>query len=210
MNRTFKFFGAILLFVVGLHAELVELIKINSHFKTKVYYATENNFTHKQVYPSARCFLQEPAAHALDKVEQELEKQNLGLIIFDAYRPLSVQKIFWQICPNENFVADPAKGSRHNRGCAVDLSLIDLKTGTELVMPSDFDEFSAKANRNYAAMEPEARKNCKLLEEVMEKHGFKGLPTEWWHFDFVGINSKPGQEAWKEFPISDIDIEALA
>lgn len=189
------------------HAELVEL---NPCFKRDVRYATTNNFTGKQVYPSARCFLQRPAAMALDEVAAELKEQGFGLVIFDAYRPLRVQKIFWQICSDENYVANPAKGSRHNRGCAVDLSLIDLKTGQELTMPSGFDEFSAKANRNYDAMEPEACKNCKLLETVMQKHGFKGLPSEWWHFDFVGKDTKEGDEVWRHYPVSDIDIDCIA
>lgn len=210
MKITNRIVTILSLFFVNVHAKLIELVQINPHFKTNVYYATENNFTHKKVYPSARCFLQEPAARALDKVEQELETQHVGLVIFDAYRPLSVQKIFWEIFPDENYVANPAKGSRHNRGCAVDVSLIDLKTGTELTMPSAFDDFSKKSQRNYEKMEPLAHKHCKLLEEVMEKHGFKGLPSEWWHFDFVGINVKPGQEVWKQFPITDIDIEHIA
>lgn len=210
MNRNCYYLCIFIFQTSWLFAELIDLAKVNQHFRFNVYYATKNNFTHKKIYPSARCFLQKPVAHALSHVQKELEKQNLGLIIFDAYRPLRVQKIFWKICPNENFVADPAKGSRHNRGCAVDLSLIDLKTGTELVMPSGFDDFSTKATRNYAAMEPEACKNCKLLEKVMEKYGFKGLTSEWWHFDFVGIDYQPGKEAWKQFPVTDIDIQAIA
>lgn len=187
-----------------------ELVELNPSFKRDVRYATTNNFTGKQVYPSARCFLQRPAAMALDEVAAELKEQGLGLVIFDAYRPLRVQKIFWQMYPDEKYVANPAKGSRHNRGCAVDLSLIDLSTGHELSMPSGFDEFSARANRNYDAMEPEACKNCKLLETVMEKHGFKGLPSEWWHFDFVGNDTKQGDEVWRHYPVSDIDIDRIA
>jgi len=207
MRYIICFFSFLLFFC--LQAELVELININNSFVLDVRYATTNNFTGKKVYPSARCFLQKPAALALDQVQKELAKQNLGLKIFDAYRPLSVQKIFWEICPNENYVADPKKGSRHNRGCAVDLTLINLKTKQELVMPSDFDDLSKKAERDYDSMTPEVRKNCKLLEEVMEKHGFKGLPSEWWHFDYVGLGSKRGKEAWREFPVSDVDIEQV-
>ncbi len=192
--------------ILSLHAELVELITLNKNFVLDVRYATTNNFTGKKVYPSARCFLQKEAADALNLVQQELEKQELGLKIWDAYRPLSVQKIFWEIYPNENYVADPAKGSRHNRGCAVDVTLVDLKTGEELTMPSAFDDFSEKAHRNYDKMAPEARKNCKLLQDVMEKYGFRGVPTEWWHFDFVGVDTQPGKEVWKNYPVSDIII----
>ncbi len=208
MKQTIRLSIFLILVMFGLQAEFVELIKITPTIQFDVRYATTNNFTGKKVYPSARCFLQEPAALALDQVQQEFEKLGLGLKVFDAYRPLSVQKIFWAICPNENYVADPAKGSRHNRGCAVDLTLIDLKTGKELVMPSAFDEFSDKAGRNYDKMEPDACKNCKLLESIMKKHGFEGLPSEWWHFDFVGAN--PKEEVWKAFPISDVDIEKIS
>ena len=205
--RALKVIVFLLIITFGLSAELVELIKINNTFVLDVRYATTNNFTGKKVYPSARCFLQKPAALALNQAQQELAKQNLGLKIFDAYRPLRVQKIFWEICPNENYVADPAKGSVHNRGCAVDVTLIDLKTKQELVMPSGFDDFSEKAARNYNNMMPEARKNCKMLETAMQKHGFKGSPSEWWHFDYVGFKS--GEKAWKQFPVSDIDSEAI-
>lgn len=206
MKNLHTIFLAPLIFICSLSAELVELVKINSNFVLDIRYATTNNFTGKKVYPSARCFLQQEAAEALDKVQQELEKQNLGLKIWDAYRPLSVQKIFWEIYPDENYVADPVKGSRHNRGCAVDLTLIDLKTGQELVMPSEFDDFSEKAHRNYDKMEPETAKNCKLLQDIMEKHGFRGLSSEWWHFDFVGIDTAVGQEVWKQYPVSDVAI----
>lgn len=195
-----------LLAVCWLQADLVELIKINKTFVLDLPYATIHNFTGKKVYPSARCFLQEPAALALDKVQLELKKQNLGLKIWDAYRPLSVQKIFWEICPDDNYVANPAKGSRHNRGCAVDVTLVDLKTEKELVMPSRFDDFSEKASRNYDTMTSEARKNCKLLETTMEKYGFKGLQSEWWHFDFVGVETELGKEAWKQYPVTDVAI----
>lgn len=212
------------LLTFGLHVELVqaelvqaalvELIKINNSFVLDVRYATTNNFTGKKVYPSARCFLQKPAALALDQVQKELARHNFGLKIFDAYRPLSVQKIFWEIFPNEKYVADPKKGSRHNRGCAVDVTLINLTTKQELIMPSGFDDFSEKATRNYDKMEPEARKNCEFLETVMGRYGFKGAPSEWWHFDYVGpntvgLNSKRGKEAWREFPISDIAIDQI-
>jgi D-alanyl-D-alanine dipeptidase len=203
-----KFFWYTLTFFLYASAELIELTKINKTFVLDVRYATTNNFTGKKVYQSARCFLQKEAANALNDVQQELAQQNLGLKIFDAYRPLSVQKIFWEIYPDENYVADPKKGSRHNRGCAVDLTLIDLKTKEELVMPSGFDDFSKKTTRDYDHMTPEARENCKLLENIMQKHGFRGLPSEWWHFDFVGSN--PNQEAWREYPVSDIAIETLA
>lgn len=202
-----RLFGVFLLLAFSLQAKLVELIKINPSFKLDVRYATTNNFTGKQVYPTNRCFLQEPAALALDKAQKDLKEQGLGLVVYDAYRRKHVQEIFWGICPDERYVADPAKGSKHNRGCAVDVSLVDLKTGKELAMPSEFDDFSAQASRNYDAMAPETRKNCKLLEDIMTKSGFAAPYSEWWHFDFVGIGAKPGEEVWRQYPVSDIDIE---
>jgi len=194
----------------GVWAKLVEVVKVNHNIHLDIRYATKNNFAGKVVYPSAKCYLQDEAAKALAEVEGELEKLGFGLKVFDGYRPLSVQKVFWNIVadkfPNpaerENYVADPAKGSKHNRGTAVDLTLIDLKTGKELEMPSGYDDFSDKAHRTYDKMTSrKAKKNCKLLELVMEKHGFIGLPTEWWHFDFKG---------WEKYPISDVTFDELA
>lgn len=171
--------------IKSLNAKLVDITKINPTIKLDIRYATTNNFTGKIIYPSAKCYLEEDAAKALDKIQKELSLMGLGLKIFDGYRPLSVQKKFWSIYPNENYVANPQKGSVHNRGCAVDLTLIDLRTGEELKMPSEFDDFSQKAHRNYSKMKNKTVKlNCKILELVMEKHGFNGLFHEWWHFNF--------------------------
>ena len=185
----------------SLNANLVEIKKINPTIKLDIRYATTNNFTGKIIYPSARCFLEEEIAKALDAVQKELNSMGYGLKIFDGYRPLSVQKIFWKIYPDEKYVANPAKGSKHNRGTAVDLTLIDIKSGKELKMPSEFDEFSSHANRNYAKMNDKAAKhNCKLLESIMEKHGFIGLTSEWWHFDYKN---------WKKYPIQDVSFAEL-
>jgi len=176
--------------------DLVNIQKINPTIRLDILYATTNNFTHKKVYPSAHCFLRRSVAKNLDLVQKELQKQGLGLKIFDGYRPLSVQKKFWAICPDSRYVLNPNKpgGSRHNRGIAVDVTLIDLKTGKELEMPSGYDDFSSNAHRDYKAIEkrnPIAAKNCKLLETVMHKHGFRGIKTEWWHFDFKSLESSP-------------------
>lgn len=155
-------------------------------------YATTNNFTGKIVYTKAEAFLVQPAAEALELVQKELAESGLGLKIYDAYRPLSVQKIFWEIMPDERYVADPAKGSRHNRGCAVDCTLINLSDGKELEMPTEFDDFTEKAHRDSMAHSPEVLKNRDTLEKIMTKHGFVGISTEWWHFDFEG---------WEQYPL---------
>ena len=164
-------------------------------------YATTNNFMHRQLYPIAKAFLRYPAALALRDVETELAAQGLGLKIFDAYRPYTITEQMWEPIKNADFVADPKQGSRHNRGAAVDLTLIDLRSGEELPMPSNYDEFSDRARRNYTAGTPAELANRQKLEDVMKRHGFEPLPSEWWHFDYSG---------WKNFPVMDVPLEALA
>jgi len=182
------------------YCDLVEIPQINPNIKLDIRYATTNNFTGKVVYPSSRCYLRRAVAEKLDKVQRELEELGLGLKIFDGYRPLSVQRKFWEICPDPRYVADPAKGSKHNRGSAVDVTLIDRATGKELVMPSEFDDFTEKAHRDYAKMAPEGARYCKLLELIMVKHGFIPLPTEWWHFDDIN---------WENYDLLDKDFDQL-
>ena len=178
--------------VASVKAKLVPVVKVNKNIRFDIRYATKNNFTGKVVYPSATCYLQEKAALALGAAQKELEKRGLGLKVFDGYRPPSVQKKFWDILgerfPNPveraRYVAPPERGSKHSTGMAVDLTLVDLKTGKELEMPSAFDDFSEKAHRTYNKMPSKlVAKNCRLLEKVMKKHGFFGCPTEWWHFN---------------------------
>lgn len=179
--------------------ELVDIQKINPRIRLDVRYATTDNFTGKKVYSSPKCFLRRPVAEKLNAVQEVFERYGLGIKVFDAYRPLSVQKIFWEICPNPLYVADPAEGSRHNRGASVDLTLVD-GGGCELPMPSDFDDFSEKAHRNRKEHSKEALTNSMLLEKVMVDYGFTPYEFEWWHFDYSD---------WKDFPIEDIPIETL-
>jgi len=170
---------------------LVELIKINPHIRLDIRYATPHNFLHKAVYPQARCFLRYKAAKALDAAQKELEKIGLGLKVFDGYRPLRVQKMMWKIMPNAHYVANPKHGSRHNRGMAVDLTLVD-SSGKELAMPTGFDSFSQKAHQDYWKLPARIRQNRWILKTVMEKHGFHPIRTEWWHYDLSG---------WKKYRI---------
>jgi D-alanyl-D-alanine dipeptidase len=137
------------------------------------------------------------AAESLHVVQTELRRKGLSLKVYDGYRPLSVQKKFWAICPDDRFVADPAKGSRHNRGAAVDLTIVDAK-GKELQMPTPFDDFTEKAARSYMQLPKKAIENRALLEDVMTRHGFVAMPSEWWHFDFRG---------WNRFEILDEPID---
>ncbi|MEI6692895.1 MAG: M15 family metallopeptidase [Chlorobium sp.] len=177
--------------------DYIDIQALDSSMVLDIRYATTNNFTGKVMYPVARCLLRRDAAFRLLRAEQHLNKQGYRLIVFDGYRPLSVQKKFWAILPDERYVADPAKGSRHNRGAAVDVSLADLK-GNPLPMPSDYDDFSVKAHRDYTGASPEAKKNCAILETAMKNEGFDPFPTEWWHFDAPG---------WESYPVSDFPIE---
>ncbi len=175
-------------------AGLVEPAKADSGLVLDIRYATPDNFTGQTVYPSARCFLRADVAKRLLAVQAGLKAKGLGLKIFDCYRPFSVQERFWEIMPNEDYVARPVRkdgalviGSKHNRGAAVDVGLVDA-SGRELPMPSAFDDFTQKAHRNYQDASPEALKNRAILEEAMREQGFEPLPTEWWHFDGPGWN----------------------
>ena len=189
-----------ILYIHGLHAltkpELLEVKKVISPLVLDIRYATRNNFTKEVVYPNCACYLLEPVVTALAKAAQDFNDVGYTIKIWDGYRPLKAQYTFWELVPDERYVANPEKGSRHNRGCAVDLTLVDAQ-GTELDMGTDFDDFSEKAHRDYTELSETVLKNRMLLETIMHKHGFTGLPTEWWHFDYNG---------WEEHPILDCVI----
>ena len=179
---------------------MVEVKKVIPSLVLDIRYATTNNFTGQKLYDSNRSFLRRAVAEKLRSAQKEFNQAGLGLKLFDAYRPISVQKKMWAIYPDEDYVANPAKGSRHNRGAAVDVMLIDLRDKKELLMPSGYDEFSEKAHRNYTNAPEQEIHNRELLERIMEKHGFTGLPMEWWHFDDVN---------WKTYELLDIDSSRL-
>jgi D-alanyl-D-alanine dipeptidase len=184
-------------------ADLIELIKLDKTIKLDIRYATANNFVGRPVYDEARAFLQRPAAEALIAVHKQLKSKGLGLVIFDGYRPWTITKLFWHVVPEDKrkFVADPAKGSKHNRGCAVDLSIYDLKTGELLPMPSGFDEFTERASPGYKGGTSEERSNRDMLRKLMEAAGFTVNPNEWWHFDF---------KDWEKYAIYDISFDEAA
>lgn len=182
--------------------DLVEITALDPTVLLDIHYARADNFTGKPVYPQARAFLQRPAALALLKAHRALAAKGYGLTIFDAYRPWSVTRRFWELTPADKkvFVADPAKGSKHNRGCAVDLTLHDLKTGHEVAMPSPYDDFTDKAYATYGGGDPQARERRDLLREAMEDAGFFVYPDEWWHFDY---------KDWRDYPIQDVPFDAI-
>jgi len=163
-------------------------------------YATANNFMKQTLYPITKAYLRAPAARALADVQKELAPRGIGIKVFDAYRPYRVTEAMWEPIKNPDFVADPAKGSRHNRGAAVDLTLIDLRTGAELAMPTPYDDFSPRAAHAFTDLPADALANRALLRDVMTKHGFEPLPSEWWHYDFKG---------WERFELMDVGLEEL-
>lgn len=181
-------------------ARLVELITLDKTIKLDIRYATENNFVGRKVYPEARAFLQKPAAKAVKRVHKKLREKGLGLVIFDGYRPWSITKLFWEVTPEDKrkFVANPERGSKHNRGCAVDLSVYDLKTGALVEMPSEYDEFTERASPNYTGGTEQQRANRDMLRRLMEAEGFTVNPNEWWHFDY---------EDWEQYAIYDISFD---
>ncbi|HWR35759.1 MAG TPA: M15 family metallopeptidase [Clostridia bacterium] len=173
--------------------DLVELVTLDPTIKLDIRYATKNNFLSTPMYNEARAFLQRPAADALVRANRELHKQGYGLLIHDAYRPWYVTWMFWQATPESlhKFVADPKTGSRHNRGCAVDLTLYNLKTGKAVEMPSGYDEMSERAYPSYAGGTAEQRRLRDLLRTEMQKQGFAVYEFEWWHFDYKDFDKYP-------------------
>lgn len=166
-------------------------------------YASTNNFMHRLMYPAGtrHTFLRKPAAEALKKVQEELAKKGMGLKIFDAYRPYSVTVKFWELIRDERFVAHPRNGSGHNRGIAVDLTIIMLKTGQELNMGTGFDNFSDTAHQGFTKLPEAVIQNRQLLKNLMEKNGFKPYADEWWHYSWPSA---------VKFEILDIEFKKLA
>jgi D-alanyl-D-alanine dipeptidase len=182
--------------------ELVELTTLDPAIHLDIRYATTNDFLGTPVYTEARAFLQRPAADALVRALGKLHPLGYGLLIHDAYRPWYVTKIFWDATPPEGkiFVADPSEGSRHNRGCAVDLTLYDLRTGKPIEMPGTYDEMSPRSFPDYPGGTSLERWHRDLLRRAMESEGFTVYEHEWWHFDY---------KDWREYPILNIKFEEL-
>jgi D-alanyl-D-alanine dipeptidase len=187
---------------IKVHPEncLVEIKQYIPDIILDIRYATSNNFAHHQMYRQARAFARLPVVLALKQVEAGLKIKGLGLKIFDAYRPYAITEKFYEVAPDTNFVADPRKGSKHNRGCAIDLTVIDLMTGKELEMGTGFDSFSKQAAAMYPGLTKLQADNRAILRNAMEARGFRVIKTEWWHFDFNG---------WAQYPLLDIPFTEI-
>jgi D-alanyl-D-alanine dipeptidase len=180
--------------------ELINLEKEIPTLKLDIRYATKNNFTGEQIYNLAKAYARKPVAEALKKAQAEFTKLGYGIKVFDAYRPYAATVKFYEVYKDTTYVASPYRGSRHNRGCAIDMTLVDLKTGKELPMPTEYDSFKKAAWPSTPVKDPAIKKNRELIISVMHKYGFKVNASEWWHFDFIG---------WQKFEVMDIPFEEL-
>lgn len=180
--------------------ELVDLQEYIPNIKLDIRYATKNNFTRTQVYTQPKAYLVKPAAKALKKAQKKINKIGIGFVIYDAYRPYAATFYFREVYHDTTFVASPTTGSIHNRGCAVDLSFVDLATGEYLTMPTEFDNFTEMAASDYMNLPDEAINNRQLLIETMARYGFSVNSDEWWHYNFKNKSS---------FPLMDLSFEEL-
>lgn len=177
-------------------APLVEVTAVAPGVVVDLRYATTENIFRTRLYPRARCLLRRPVAERLARVQRALEGKGLGLKVWDAYRPASVQRRMWAITGGSRYLANPRRGSKHSRGAAVDVTLVD-RDGRELPMPTGFDEFSRRASRSYQGGSADARRNRVLLEQSMRAQGFLPNPGEWWHFD---------DPHWRRYPLLDVPL----
>ena len=184
MKLIITFLSALLSFVVwGQQSDFVHLKDLSADFVYELKYATPDNFLKQAVYDCGECYLRKSTAEALVKANEAFKQLGYRIKLFDCYRPLSVQKKMWEILPGTHYVANPAKGSKHNRGAAVDLTLVDAQ-GKELNMGTPFDFFGKEAHHTYTQHSKEVLENRKLLKETLDKYNFKSIYSEWWHYEY--------------------------
>ncbi|HYW71330.1 MAG TPA: M15 family metallopeptidase [Pyrinomonadaceae bacterium] len=183
-------------------SDLVELTRLDPTIRLEIRYATTNNFLGTVFYSQAKAFMQRPAAEAVVRASARLHVLGYGLLVHDAYRPWYVTKVFWDATPDDKkvFVADPSKGSRHNRGCAVDLTLYDLRTKQPIEMVSTYDETTSRAYPDYPGGTSLQRWHRALLRAAMEAEGFTVYEAEWWHFDY---------QDWQKYHIGNVTFEQI-
>ncbi|WP_315163158.1 M15 family metallopeptidase [Capnocytophaga leadbetteri] len=184
MKLIITFLSTLLSFVVwGQQSDFVRLKDLSHDFVYELKYATPDNFLKQAVYDCGECYLRKSTAEALVKANEAFKQLGYRIKLFDCYRPLSVQKKMWKILPGTHYVANPAKGSKHNRGAAVDLTLVDAQ-GKELNMGTPFDFFGKEAHHTYTQHSKEVLENRKLLKETLDKFNFKSIYSEWWHYEY--------------------------
>jgi D-alanyl-D-alanine dipeptidase len=183
-------------------ADLVEVTDLEPGIRLDIRYATADNFVGRPLYTEARAFLQRPAAEALVRAHRRLAAEGYGILVFDAYRPWSVTRLFWEVTPKDKkaFVADPRKGSKHNRGAAADVSLYHLADGRPVPMTTEFDDFSDRAHPDWKGGTAGQRAARDTLRRAMEAEGFTVEPNEWWHYNYRG---------WQDYPIVDVPFRDL-
>jgi D-alanyl-D-alanine dipeptidase len=179
---------------------LVDLAERIPSIVLDIRYATPDNMLGEAVYPEARAFLREPVAEALAQVQESLEARGLGLCVYDAYRPYSVTVRMYEQIQDENFAAPPWRGSRHNRGCSVDVGLVKSSNGERVPLPTDFDELTPATSSRYGDLPAHVMLNRSILLATMHYYGFVNYPGEWWHFD---------HERWQEFDLLDLPFAAV-
>jgi D-alanyl-D-alanine dipeptidase len=180
--------------------ELVDLAQFIPGIILDIRYSTTNNFTHEKIYDQAKAYARKTVALSLKTAQEDFRKLGMGIKIYDAYRPYKATVKFYELYHDTTYVASPYVGSRHNRGCALDMTLVDLKTKSELSMPTPYDSFQKEAWPTTPIQDPVRRKNRELIIAVMERHGFKVNASEWWHFDFVG---------YQKYEVMDVDFSEL-
>lgn len=180
--------------------EMCDLEELIDSLWLDIRYATKNNFTKSVIYTKPKAYARKPLADALKLVQDSLSKLGLAVKVYDAYRPYAATLLFYEVYPDTNFVANPRYGSRHNRGACIDLTFVEKRTGKEIPMPTSYDDFSDKANPDYAYLPDTVLKNRAFLFSIMSHFGFTHYPTEWWHFDY---------KDWKDYPLMDISFEDL-
>jgi len=180
--------------------ELINLEQSIPGIVLDIRYATSNNFMKEKIYNLSRAYARKPVAEALKKAQAEFNKLGYTIKVFDGYRPYAATVKFYEVYRDTTYVASPYKGSRHNRGCAIDMTIVDLKTGKDASMPTEYDSFKKEAWPSTPVKDPVIKKNRDILISVMQKYGFKVNSSEWWHFDFIG---------WQKFEVMDIQFEEL-
>ncbi len=207
LNHSFRFWFITIVFLIFTPdlllsqqpGDLVDITELDSTIVVELKYATADNFLKDTLYSANICLLRRVVAERLIKVHRSLRPMGLGLKIWDGYRPLSVQKKMWGKLPDPRYVANPQRGSNHNRGAAVDVTLVDME-GNELEMPTDFDDFSQKAGSDYPYVSGPAKTNRKILQDAMRTQGFITISSEWWHFN---------DKDCKKYSVLDVPLEKL-